>query len=448
MRRFSLFEHIGYGDEFWNEAEDKPSGRPVCPTCNTDGLEKEERMDGRQDVWRCRNCKSRTADGNLNKAAGSDSNYYTLKFSESEFGGLFDTLTLARREQIANDEDIDNIFDELELIYSDGADEEGKYVLRINGDEWDFFREIYEILAEYGEPDIERVKTENDDLSFKDIIDSEEVFMRTLPDPSSEANLEDIPTRNVGPEEERPGLFEDWQFETNPAPDKPEGSALDPSTPAAKAFAAGNCPGCGFPTTPDSTNPDQLRCSNCGWEGNQPPALSEAAKEVGELEQQFELPSVQHPLGPHTGSSIAHYCENCNYTFENNQIDHLDTTCPECGGPLKVATAIGIPPSMPKNKETFEQYPDDLERRIVGSTQELYTSGSFVKGPDGRWLVAINPAGGQRDPEPGDWATIQQRSKSFNRPVPLTLVEDLGGAWKFKNGHHPSIESQVEDEAI
>lgn len=555
MRRFSLFEHIGYGDEFWDEAEDKPSGRPVCPTCNTDGLEKEERMDGRQDVWRCRNCKSRIADDNLNKAAGSDSTYFTLKFSEGEFGGLFDVLTLAKREQIANDEDINYLLDGLQTIYSGGTDEEGKYVLRINGDEWEIFRQIYETLAEYDGPDVERLKAENDDLSFKDIIDSEEVFMLTIAEPSSGANLEDIPTRNVGPEEERPGLFEGWEFETNPAPDKPEGGALGPSTPAAKAMAAGNCPSCGFPTTIDSTDRSKLRCSNCEWEGNQLPALSESSqraieqakqkeKELEDLEQQFELPSVQHPLGPHTGSDLSnnqYYSipidtsgneplavsiflewgdtyniipegfmesdilskdDQGNVIFSLTEDSHktmfnlcqvflgyaqqdfnkliqsmavldtvtfvasqagLDYTADPNGVNNMVVELIkeisnfiikfsNTPPS-PSSQANLEDAfnAPAVEHPLgphTGNTQELYTSGSFVKGPDGRWLVVINPAGGQREPEPGDWATIQQRSKSFNRPVPLTLVEDMGGAWKFKNGHHPSIESQVEDETL
>ena len=74
--------------------------------------------------------------------------------------------------------------------------------------------------------------------------------------------------------------------------------------------------------------------------------------------------------------------------------------------------------------------------------REFYTSGGFTKGPNS-WLVYVNPAAGQRAPEPGDWAEIAQRSKSYARPVPLTLVEDLGGAWVFKNGHHPNIGEPV-----
>lgn len=71
--------------------------------------------------------------------------------------------------------------------------------------------------------------------------------------------------------------------------------------------------------------------------------------------------------------------------------------------------------------------------------REFYQSGGFVKGPDGRWLVYVNPAGGQRPPESGDWAEIVQRTKSFNRPVPVTLVAEVGdGAWTFRNGHHQS----------
>jgi len=71
--------------------------------------------------------------------------------------------------------------------------------------------------------------------------------------------------------------------------------------------------------------------------------------------------------------------------------------------------------------------------------REFYQSGGFTKGPNG-WLVYVNPAGGQRPPQSGDWAEIIQRSKAFTRPVPVTLVEEAGdGAWTFRNGHHPDI---------
>lgn len=76
--------------------------------------------------------------------------------------------------------------------------------------------------------------------------------------------------------------------------------------------------------------------------------------------------------------------------------------------------------------------------------KELYTSGGFTKGPDS-WLVYVNPASGQRPPQPGDWAQIIQRTKHFNRPVPVTLVDDMGGAWTFKNGHHPDIGDSIQN---
>lgn len=109
MRRFSLFEFLSYSDDFWNEAEDVPSGHPACPTCQNGELEKEERMDGRQDVWRCKNCKSRTSDADLNKAASTkvaDKNqYWTLEFDENQLGGLFDLMTFAERIGILNEFD-------------------------------------------------------------------------------------------------------------------------------------------------------------------------------------------------------------------------------------------------------------------------------------------------------------------------------------------------------
>jgi len=80
--------------------------------------------------------------------------------------------------------------------------------------------------------------------------------------------------------------------------------------------------------------------------------------------------------------------------------------------------------------------------------REFYQSGGFTKGPNG-WLVYVRPAAGQRPPQSGDWAEIIQRSKAFTRPVPVTLVEDQGGAWTFRNGHHQDapepITAAVED---
>lgn len=597
MRRFSLFEFLSYGDDFWNEAEGVPSGRPACPTCQDGELEKEIRQDGRNDVWRCKNCKNRVADANLNKAASikiADRNqYWTLEFDENQLEGLFDLMTFAERvgaiDEFADPELVHEIIEELDYVHSEGPEENGKYVLRINGDEWNVFREIYEHIAdlEANYPDfLMELMDQNEDLLFEDIKSAERVFALSQPEESSQTGLENIPTMNTNPDGSMPmgncpqcgvdaldpsvrqcencgwdqdnacpECFDDnsvfleedgtkycnncgWKEQSlPPAPQ----SALGPSTPAAKAMAAGNCPKCGQPTVEHELDSNIMKCPSCGWEDKKPPALSDAAKEVGDLQKQFELPSAEHPLGPHTGAeamdnqyyvipidlngneplavsvlwewghtykllpenlmedeilskddqgNVVFSLSGKNYkdmlavcrTFveyanKNAQellksimllntvqdiIQKFDKTNPEAMVNYVVQLAQDInnfiikfssTPPLPSSQANLEKAfnAPSVEHPLgphTGNTQELYTSGSFVKGSDGRWLVAINPSGGQRDPEPGDWATIQQRSKSFNRPVPLTLVEDLGGAWKFKNGHHPSIESQVEDETL
>jgi hypothetical protein len=126
------------------------------------------------------------------------------------------------------------------------------------------------------------------------------------------------------------------------------------------------CPQCG-------TQFNSFYCPNCGYFRSSWPGKKDDT--AAQLENAFNAPSTEHPLGPYTGA--------------------------EEGG------------------------------------QELYTSGQFTKDGD-KWLVAVYPASGQREPMSGDLATIQQKSKSFNRPVPVTLVDDMGGVWTFKNGHHSS----------
>jgi ssDNA-binding Zn-finger/Zn-ribbon topoisomerase 1 len=264
------------------------------------------------------------------------------------------------------------------------------------------------------EPDQEAFADEYRDLVFDDIQAARESLSGAIPNYSSMEGLEDIPTMEKNPEDlaegETPAVVhetcpncggsntfstvdefgevrcdecgaldprdEEWE---NPIAEGP--SSVPPATNAGKELAAGNCPKCGSLTTPSVLDPSVLVCSNCGWDGEQLPHLSEQSEEIQGLEQSFNAPSVEHPLGPHTGSE------------------------------------------------------EELE-------QELYTSGRFVnlaKWPSNPvWGVEVAPAAGQRDPMPGDLATIQQKSKAFNRPVPVTLVEDMGGAWTFKNGHHPA----------
>jgi hypothetical protein len=311
--------------------------------------------------------------------------YFTIPVNMSGLSGLFDIVTWGERTGIAAPSEYQNLLEHLDQTYQAGADENGQYAVRLGENEFMYLRGLYnEFMNTALEEDFNE-GGEHDDLVPEDIFKAEDALMMAQAEPSSEANLEDIPTMNTNPGEE-------------PLKGNCPQCGVDAVDPAVR-----QCENCGWDednACPECFNDRSVAlaetgnkyCNNCGWkEGGYiaPPAtaagqmMQQKRQQENELQKQFDLPSAEHPLGPHTGSN-----------------------------------------------------------------QELYTSGGFVKGPDGRWLVAIQPSGGQRDPEPGDWAQIIQRTKSFNRPVPLTLVEDMGGAWKFRNGHHPNIESQVEDETL
>jgi len=301
--------------------------------------------------------------------------YYTIDAGPDGIGGFLDLITWVRRNEdilrmmpatrssIPSPQEIEDLTDYLNDLWSDNDN-----VLRINGEQLSNLRMLSKMFtAIEEEPDQEAFADEYRDLVFDDIQAARESLSGAIPNYSSMESLEDIPTMEKNPED--------------PTPTTPNATGfLPPATNAGKALAAGNCPKCGSPTTPSVLDPNVLVCSNCGWDGDQLPHLGEQSQEIQNLEQSFNAPSAEHPLGPHTGADE--------------------------GG------------------------------------QELYTSGRFVnlaKWPSNPvWGVEVNPAAGQRDPMPGDLATIQQKSKAFNRPVPITLVEDMGGAWTFKNGHHPA----------
>lgn len=484
-QRFAMpNEHLGWYDEkFWNEVEGKEDEGPDCPQphCHDGKLEKEQREDGRDDVWRCKSCKGRTSDTDLKKEAALDDlddnePFVTLNFTEAQFGGLFDALTLGERMGWLEIENADDLFDYLDYVYGNTKDaEEEIFSLELDAETYNTLKQLFDTFKSYSLDNVfwRKVIAENEDLSFGDIGDAWMTFNQAEEDPSSAENLEAIPT-----------------MENEEAPMGEEAEV-----------SFGNCPQCGV----DAVDPEIAQCTNCGWDqdnacpecfsdrslyleedgskhcnncgwndaANQPGALPPATPAGREntrqdpLEQQFNLPAAEHPLGPHTGaerSDIFGVWSPSGDRQNRKWLLRIDTAqnqqSPQEGDTVEARSYnSGAKPVILTNlvRETdgytlweTKNAPFNNEpwRPKLTSTQELYTSGSFVKGPDGRWLVAINPAGGQRDPEPGDWATIQQRTKSFNRPVPLTLVEDMGGAWKFRNGHHPSIESQVEDETL
>jgi hypothetical protein len=314
----------------------------------------------------------------IRKKADSEkeNTYYTIDFENRE--GLMGLLSIIQFASILLGVDQEKLNPLTDYIANAISSDDN--TIRLNAEEldtlinaynktWDLYEEIgeEEFINQWGSI------VDESGSGLDDMIVAGDAMFDAKPEPSSMADLENIPTMEKNPEdlaegenpmgsqaedifgevpelseapeynpegESRPPLFEGWQFERNPALDKQEDipHSIPPATPAGQANM---------------------------------------------LQKHFDIPAVEHPLGPDEGF--------------------------------------------------------DPRKASEEESQEFYTSGGFVKGPDGKWLVAINPSGGQREPMPGDWAEIVQRTKSFNRPVPLTLVEDMGGAWSFKNGHHPSI---------
>jgi hypothetical protein len=559
MRHFSLFEYLSYGEEFWNDVEGRAADRPTCPFCHLEGLEKEEReVDHRTDVWRCRNCQHRVSDDDLLRVASigdldDEEPFITIDIQDSLLGGIFDVLTLGQRMDWIAESEADDLFDYLDYVYGN-AQEMGENIvqLKLDADNYEILKRVFSACKGYSKDNElwREIIAENEDLDFIDIGDAWVVFNQAETSPSSAENLEAIPTM----ENENAPMGEEVETSFGNCPQCGV-DAVDP--------AIAQCTNCGWDqdnACPECFSDRSLyleedgskHCNNCGWNdaANQPGALPPATPAGKEqtnqdpLEQQFNMPSAEHPLGPHTGadsldnqyysipidmsgneplavsiflewgdtynlipegfmeSDILSKDDQGNTVFsltgESHKImfnlcqvflgyaqqdmnrliqsmivlDTMGVIIPETGldyttDPDGVVNMIvelikditnfiikftntNPSPSSQANLEDAFNAPatEHPLGPYTGSNQELYTSGGFVKGPDGRWLVAINPSGGQRDPEPGDWATIQQRTKSFNRPVPLTLVEDMGGAWKFRNGHHPNIESQAEDETF
>jgi len=368
------------------------------------------------------------------KKKTADDNFFTIDLgNEGALLGLMDVLTWARDN---TEENVEKLAEYLNDLYS--AED---YILRINASQFAQIRNAFYNFMNYIEqfPSRDEFEAMYPDFEIEDIWDAEEaLMMASSMESSSGKGLEDIPTMEKNPEDLAPGETPTVSNETCPkchavntfsTVDEfgeircdncgyadPARNPKPQAQPEDEGFE--NCPMCGVngvdPTyqecencgwdqtnaCPDCFNDRSItvdefgskRCNNCGWseEPEHPvpgsdapgvlPPLSDAAKKIKSLEDAFAAPSVEHPLGPHTGA--------------------------EEGG------------------------------------QELYTSGRFVnlaKWPSNPvWGVEVAPAAGQRDPMPGDLATIQQKSKAFNRPVPVTLVEDMGGAWTFKNGHHPA----------
>ena len=330
----------------------------------------------------------------------ADDNYFTIDLGrQSALLGLIDVLNWAKRNM--EDIDVTELSDYVNDLYS--ADD---FILRLNASQFSQIRDaFYNFMNAIEELDSrEEFEEVYPDFELEDIWEAEDKIMGAEMEPSSGKGLEDIPTMEKNPEDLKEGEVPTIAPEPQ---DEPEDNGLEDCPQCGLKDAVDptyqECENCGWDKTnacPDCLNDRSItidefgskRCNNCGWaeELEHPapgpdtpgvlPPLTDAAKKIQSLEDVFAAPSVEHPLGPHTGA--------------------------EEGG------------------------------------QELYTSGRFVnlaKWPSNPvWGVEINPAAGQRDPMPGDLATIQQKSKAFNRPVPVTLVNDMGGAWTFKNGHHPA----------
>lgn len=401
----------------------------------------------------------KTADDGANR-------YHTIKTDLSGISGLFDIITWAERMGITDPYEYASIIDHLNDTYASGNGEEGEYEIRLNGNEFMQLRNLYYEFQDFAENEgaAEMFEEGGDfaDLLAQDIFNAENALMTSTPEESSGQGLEDIPTMNEFGEV--PELSEAPEYNAeglNPVI-KPPSSGIPPSTAVGKALAAGLCPSCGQQTDRDESDPNLIVCFNCGFETPAPPNLRTDAQEINQLEQQFNLPDAEHPLGPDEGSNPRigatgeeYYGRFVSLTgwsrpvwavhveLEEGQMppqsgDMVTVTINQ-GGISKVILTDQV--ADRNNVWNFKQYnaaPEPVAAPESQGGREIYTSGGFVKGADGKWLVNIRAAGGQRPPEPGDWAQIIQRSTG-NRPVPLTLVEDMGGAWSFKNGHHPSI---------
>jgi len=402
-----------------------------------------------------------------------DSNlYFTINVDMSGLMGLFDIITWANRTGITDPSQYQSILEHLDQTYNGGPNERQLYTVRLNGDEFMALRDMYHQFDEIAMEDEFDEGGEHEDLHPVDIFEAEDALMKAIQEPSSGAGLENIPTMNTNPGEE-------------PLKGNCPQCGVDAVDPAVR-----QCENCGWDednACPECFNDNSvyleedgsMHCNSCGWNnaanqpGVPPPATPAGREETRQdpLEQQFNLPSAEHPLGPHTGSERSDIYGTWQ-KFDNKWLVQVEVgegqEPPQSGDTINVRSGSSTAKPMVLTNliseenipshwggqqngiyfwEAKDRYSRYAENQLEDfDNQELYTSGRFVKGADGRWLVAIQPSGGQRDPQPGDWAQIIQRTKSFNRPVPLTLVEDMGGAWTFRNGHHPSIESQVSDE--
>lgn len=471
------------------------------------------------------------------KKQAADDQFYTIDLgTESALLGLFDVLGWVSRNVKPGDPEgpdpqvIRELTDYVNDLYSSED-----FVLRVDFGQLEQIRQAFDAFMGYAGQfeDREEFESLNSDVKVDDILEAEEVLdaaTAATMDPSSNKGLEDIPTMEKNPEDLAEGEIpvnvketcpscggvntfstvdefgevrcdncgaldpRDAEWE-NPIPEGP--SPVAPVTPAAKNKAQA-CPICGQNTInpktnqctacewdgdnacPECKNDQSLQsdengyrsCTNCGW-------MEENIQQRVELENQYELPAVEHPLGPHTGAeeSIDLYgtgnCESCGAalgedgTCKNWMVHQSEShPCPQCGIPFDTFYCPNCnyfrsswPGKKDNSAEQLQQAFDapTTEHPLgdhVGANEEglpeepereFYTSGRFVNtnpdrfGPK-QWGVIVDPASGQRPPEPGDWAEITQKTKSYARPVPITLVDQVGSqSWTFKNGHHPSI---------
>ena len=501
----------------------------------------------------------------IRKKADSEkeNTYYTIDFENRE--GLMGLLSIIQFASILLGVDQEKLNPLTDYIANAISSDDN--TIRLNAEEldtlinaynktWDLYEEIgeKEFINQWGSI------VDESGSGLDDMIVAGDAMFDATPEPSSMADLEDIPTMEKNPEdlaegenpmgsqaedifgevpelseapeynpegESRPPLFEGWQFEQNPALDEQEDipHSIPPATPAGQANMLQkhfDIPAVEHPLGPHTGSESldnqyyTIPIDKNGNELNSADIFFQWAEAYELLPEEFLNSNIVsrdeqgNPVFRFSGSEYSQMIQACNLfaslsktnlfqlfnslfasetvyimlerskIFDENigmdpseimaeagemsqeRLQQKSTQLTEIMQPIvlgilnfiKKVTSIQPDSSSQANLESAFNTPTvehpvekplgpdegfDPRKASEEESPEFYTSGSFVKGSDGKWLVAINPSGGQREPMPGDWAEIVQRTKSFNRPVPLTLVEDMGGPWSFKNGHHPSI---------
>jgi len=436
------------------------------------------------------------------KKQAADDQFYTINLgTESALLGLFDVLGWVSRNVRPGDFEgpdpqvIRELTDYVNDLYSSED-----FVLRVDFGQLEQIRRAFYSFMKYAGQfeDREEFESLNSDVKVDDILEAEEALMMAQMDSSSNKGLEDIPTMEKNPEDLKEG-----ELPTNikeVCPSCGQGNTFS----TVDEFGEVRCDNCGAldpnnmgDICPECSNENSItidefgerRCNNCGWaeerehdvpEGPSsiPPVTPAAKNNVDPLEQAYNAPSAEHPLGPHTGAE--EQSQGGTETYNGKIINAQKGWSAPAIWAVRITKADGQRDPVPGDKASvtsvnnpkpkmvtltqhrggmqwdfqndFNQFQEQIQNTRADepvaatsdeSGREFYSSGGFTKGVDGSWLVYVRPAAGQRAPEPGDWAEVIQKSRSYTRPVPVTLVEDAGGAWVFKNGHHPDIGKPV-----